>query len=190
MGLVVAVLVGALAVGWAIGGSLSRLAAVSLHRRRLVVAAVAAQVLGVVLVATVGGGGTAYAATLATSAALVLGFVVANRRLPGMPLVAAGLLLNAAVVAANGAMPVSLDAAARAGVDIRPIALGDDPRHAIAGARTRWDALGDVVPVPLPVHPEVVSVGDVLLAAGLAQLIVAGMRRSGENSGDAAPDAT
>jgi len=178
VGLVVAVLVGALVVGRATGGSLARLAEVPLRWRRLVAAAVAVQALGVVLAVSLGGGsGPAYAATLAASAALVLAFVALNRRLPGMPLVAAGLVLNAAVVAANGAMPVSLDAAARAGVETRAIALGSDPRHVIAGDQTRWDAIGDVVPVALPWRPEVVSPGDVLVAAGLAQLISVGMRR-------------
>jgi hypothetical protein len=178
MGLVIAVLVGALVVGRASGGSLVRLAAIPMRRRRLVVAAVAVQVLGVVLaVSLAGGSGTAYAATLAASAAFVLAFVVLNRRLPGMVLVAAGLVLNAAVVAANGAMPVSLVAAARAGVDTRAIALGSDPRHVLAGERTRWNPIGDVVPVPLPWQAEVVSPGDVLIAAGLAELISVGMRR-------------
>jgi hypothetical protein len=83
----------------------------------------------------------------------------------------------AAVVAANGAMPVSLVAAARAGVDTRAIALGSDPRHVLAGERTRWNPIGDVVPVPLPWQAEVVSPGDVLIAAGLAELISVGMRR-------------
>lgn len=188
MGLVIAVLVGALAVGWATGGSLTRLAGVPLRMRRLVAAAVVVQVAGVVLTVTLAGGAkTAYAATLTASAALVLAFVALNRRLPGMTLVAAGLLLNAAVVAANGAMPVSLEAAARAGISTAPIALGDDARHVIAGSRTHWEAIGDVVPVPLPLHPEVVSPGDVLLAAGLAQLIAVGMRprRGAKNPRDA-----
>lgn len=177
VGLVVVVLAGAIVVGRLAGGSLGRLAAVPLHRKALVVGAVAAQVLGAILVAATDAGGGAYTATLVVSAGLVLAFVAANRQLPGMPLVAAGLLLNAAVVAANGAMPVSLDASARAGTDIRAVALGDDPRHVLAGPQTRWDALGDVVPVPLPLRPEVVSPGDVLLAAGLGQLISVGMRR-------------
>jgi hypothetical protein len=34
-----------------------------------------------------------------------------------------------------------------------------------------------VIPVLLPIRPEVVSVGDVLVAAGLAQLVVSALRR-------------
>ena len=50
-----------------------------------------------------------------------------------------------------------------------------DARHEIAGIGTRLRWLGDIVPVPLPVRPEVVSPGDVLVAAGLAELVVLGM---------------
>ena len=42
--------------------------------------------------------------------------------------------------------------------------------------RILGDLLGDVVPVLLPLRPEVVSPGDVLVASGLAQLVVVGMR--------------
>jgi hypothetical protein len=95
----------------------------------------------------------------------------------GVPLVTLGLVLNAAVVAANGAMPVSIDAAFRAGVPTGDIAAGLDARHEIAGRGTVWRRLGDVIPVPLPARPEVVSPGDVLVAAGLAELVVVGMLR-------------
>jgi len=46
----------------------------------------------------------------------------------------------------------------------------------MADAATRLTALGDVVPVALPPRREVVSVGDCLLAAGLALLVVRGLR--------------
>jgi hypothetical protein len=74
-------------------------------------------------------------------------------------------------------MPVSADASGKAGVTTQDLLAGTDPRHELADDGTRLRALGDVVPVLLPVHPEVVSPGDVLVAAGLAQLVVLGMRR-------------
>ena len=40
---------------------------------------------------------------------------------------------------------------------------------------TRLPYLGDVVPVRMPLRPEVVSAGDVLIAAGLAQLVLLGL---------------
>jgi Family of unknown function (DUF5317) len=61
-------------------------------------------------------------------------------------------------------------------VSVRQIAAGQDARHSIAGGGTTWRALGDVIPVPLPWRPEVVSPGDVLIAAGLGEFVLLGMR--------------
>ena len=50
-----------------------------------------------------------------------------------------------------------------------------DSRPEIAAPQiAAW--LGDVIPVPAPWRPEVVSPGDVAVAAGLAQLVLLGMR--------------
>lgn len=169
MSLVVAVLLVGLVLGWLAGGNLDRLGGVPLRRRRLVVAALLAQACGTVV------GGPFYAGGLVASAVLVVAFLALNRGLRGTGLVALGVLLNAVVVGANGAMPVSRGASARAGVSVQDLLPGADLRHELADRRTRLPWLGDVVPVPLPVRPEVVSPGDVLVAAGLAQLVVAGM---------------
>ena len=147
-----------------------------LRGRRLVVIAVVAQLPGAG-VAEVTGTGWVYAVGLAVSALAALAFCARNLRVTGVPLVTAGLLLNAVVVGANAAMPVSIAAAARAGVSIDQIAAGNDPRHEIAGAGTHLRPLGDVIPAPLPVLPEVASPGDLLIAAGLAELVVLAMRR-------------
>lgn len=173
MSLVLVVLVVALAVGWARGGSLNRLGSLPLRSRRLVVGALAAQLLGSVV------GGPFYPLGLVLSAALVVWFLLRNRGIRGTGLVALGLLANALVVTANGAMPVSTDAAARAGVGVQDLLVDADARHEPAGAQTRLRWLGDVVPVPLPLRPEVVSPGDVLVAAGLGQLVVLGMIGAG-----------
>ena len=170
MSLVLVVLAVALAVGWARGGSLDRLGDMPLRSRRLVVAALLAQLLGTVV------GGPFYPVGLALLAGLVVAFLARNRGIRGTGLVAAGLLAGALVVGVNGAMPVSADAAARAGVPIESIDAGLDSRHVVSGASTRLPLLGDVVPVLLPLRPEVVSPGDVLVASGLAQLVVVGMR--------------
>ena len=169
--LVLIVVLAALVVGRLAGGTLDRLGTLPLHGRRLVVLALAAQVLGAVV------GGPAYGAGLVVSAALVVAFLVRNRGLRGTGLIALGLLANALVVGANGAMPVSAEAAGRAGTGTGSLLAGDDPRHELAGPSTRLRWLGDVVPVPLPLFPVVVSPGDVLVAAGAAQLVVAGMLR-------------
>jgi hypothetical protein len=178
VGLVVVVLVGALAVGRLAGGSVRGLSWLRLDGAWLVVAALAAQLGGTAVgVLAAGAAEPAYAIGLAVSAALALWFCARNLSVAGVPLVTLGLVLNAAVVLANGAMPVSLYAVARAGVPTGPIAGGSDQRHELAVPGTRLGVLGDRVPVPLPLRPEVASVGDVLVAAGIGQLVVAGMRR-------------
>jgi len=167
--LVLVALLAALAVGWILGGRLERLGELPLRGRRLVLAGLLAQLAGALV------GGPFYPVGLAVSALLVLAFLLRNRGVRGTGLVAFGLLANALVVGANGAMPVSADAAGRAGVSTQDLVSGSDARHEPLDGQTRLPLLADVVPVPLPVHPEVVSPGDVLVAAGLAELVVLGM---------------
>ena len=165
------VLLGALSIGWAAGGSLAALGDLTLRDAKLVVVALAVQVMGGVV------GGVAYPLGLAVSALLVLGFLARNRGVRGTGLVTLGLLANALVVCANGAMPVSIDASGEAGITTQAILSGQDPRHELSGPDTSVPWLADVVPVVLPWRPEVVSVGDVLVTAGLGQLVVVGMTR-------------
>jgi len=169
MSLVVCALLAGLALGRLRGGSIEALGGRAVRRRRLVVAALLAQTLAAVV------GGPFAALGLAVSAGLLIGFLAVNRDVRGTGLVALGLLANALVVAANGAMPVSPSAAARAGAPQAALLAEVDSRHELAGPGTRLVWLADVVPVPLPLRPEVVSAGDVLVAAGLAQLLVVGM---------------
>ena len=169
MALALLALLVAVAVGVLCGGSLERLGRLTIRSRGLVWGAVAAQVVGTVV------GGPLYPVGLVVSAVLVAVFLSRNRGIRGTGLLAAGLLANALVVAANGAMPVSREAAGRAGAPLQDILLGEDPRHEVADRRTRLPWLGDVIPVPLPYRPEVVSPGDVAIAAGIGQLVLLGM---------------
>jgi len=170
--LVVTVLLSALLAGRLSGGSLAGLGQVRLRAPGLVAAALVAQLAGALI------GGPAHAVGLALSSGLAVAFLLRNRTLAGTGLVAAGLLANAVVIAVNGAMPVSLRAAERAGAPVEQLLAGTDPRHELETGATRLRWLGDLIPVRLPVRPEVVSAGDVLIAAGLAQLVVTAMRRS------------
>lgn len=165
-------LVLALCLGKLAGGSLTRLAGMPLRGWPMLAAALAVEVAGSFTT------GRWYASGLALSAAFVLAFLARNRTAPGVALVGLGLLLNATVVAANGAMPVSRNAAATAGVDVAAVAAGADPRHEVSGVGTRLPVLGDVLALPLPGRPEIVSPGDVVVAAGLALLVITGMRRA------------
>ena len=175
--LLLAVLLVAVAAGALRGGRLAALGRLELRWSGLVLGAVVGQLAGALV------GGPAYAAGLTASALLVAVFLVRNRSLRGTGLVALGLLANALVVGANGAMPVSLRAAALAGADVAAVAAGEDPRHEPLGPGTRLRVLADVLPVPLPVTRAVVSAGDVLVAAGLARLVVVGMCGPGVRSG-------
>jgi hypothetical protein len=178
VGLTIVVLVGAVAVGYALNGTWSGLTTLHLRWRRMVVAAVLAQTGGAAMgILGVADARHGYVLGLAASAVCAAAFCLGNLHVPGVPLVTLGLAANALVVTLNGAMPVSIVAALRAGVPITDIAAGFDARHDIAGAGTTWRSLGDVVPLPLPVRPEVVSPGDVLVASGLGELVVMGMRR-------------
>lgn len=91
-------------------------------------------------------------------------FVVLNRRLPGLWLIALGGLLNLVVIAANGGvMPASPGALAAAGMPLT--------REAFTNSAMVADpvllALGDVFAIPRGwPFANVFSVGDVLLCAG------------------------
>jgi hypothetical protein len=155
-----------------IGGA--RLASLRLRAVRLLVVAAAVQV-GTSALAP--GSGAARLAALVLTALLVGLFVVGNRHVAGTPLIGAGLLLNVLVVAANGAMPVSLSAASDAGLSRAELGLARDAMREPVDDGTWLPLLGDVVPVSLPWRPQVVSPGDVLVAAGVGLLLVASGRR-------------
>ncbi len=155
------------------GGRLSSFERLPAHGLMLPLAALAVLVAELVLGWAGLPAGPLYAIALALSGLLVGCFMLVNRSVTGTGLIAAGLLLNALVVGLNGAMPVSAYAAARAGLGKRAVA---DDRHEPAATGTRLRILGDVIAVPLPLRPEVDSIGDLLAAGGLAQLVFLAMR--------------
>jgi len=99
---------------------------------------------------------------LLSSQVLVVAFLLLNRRLPGVWLVAAGLALNAAVMAANRAMPVDPAAIAAIGMEGAAVPPG---KHTLLTAQTHLPWLADIIPVPW--LRSILSVGDLVLAAGL-----------------------
>jgi Family of unknown function (DUF5317) len=99
----------------------------------------------------------------------LLGFALANLRLPGMTLIAIGLLCNLLVIGLNGGMPVSDGALARSGRAVGPTVERPDARHVLVDEGTRLPQLADALAVrPLGT---VVSVGDVAQYAGLFLLV-------------------
>jgi len=111
-------------------------------------------------------------------ATLVVGLWV-NRGHSGIGLAMAGTVLNATAILVNGGyMPVwdrALEAAQLTPADILSplhfLVSADDP---IAFLRVAGP-LGDVIPIPLPVLRNVLSVGDVILAFGVAVFVFASL---------------
>lgn len=103
------------------------------------------------------------------SQALVATFLILNRSVSGVTLVAVGLGLNALVVGANGAMPVSSTAIEIAGAeamsDARHVEHGVHLRNEPMSSGTRLRPLADVIPIS-PFHV-VVSLGDIAVGLGL-----------------------
>jgi hypothetical protein len=125
---------------------------------------------------------------LALSYALLLVFAVANVRLPGMPLIAIGLLCNAVVITVNGGMPVSVEALAETDQAEVIAALEDEgsDKHHRLDDDDDLTFLADVIVIPQPIGA-VVSVGDLLAYAGLIWLIVAAMRARAPRSSSTHP---
>ena len=114
---------------------------------------------------------------------LLLITVWVNRALPGMPWVGAGLLLNLAVMAANGGwMPVTAEAVAKAGYSgLAPsletgMRLYSSKNIVLPAENTALWWLSDmfVLAKPFPV-PSVFSIGDVFVAGGVLALIQGAM---------------
>jgi hypothetical protein len=94
-------------------------------------------------------------------------FALANRHLPGLPLIAMGGALNlAAIVANGGVMPASAAALRLAGL---PAEAGFSNSAHVADANLAW--LGDVFAIPSGwPFANVFSIGDVVVVIGLGYL--------------------
>ncbi|WP_230204756.1 DUF5317 domain-containing protein [Parafrankia elaeagni] len=146
-------------MGLARGGTLDALSRVYIARPLLFVGVVAVLAFGRLV-------GPLHSPAWILASAGLLAFALTNSRLPGLPLLCAGVILNAVVISANGGdMPVSEWGADRAGVPVEDIRSSDF--HTVADSGTSLRLLSDILPLPTPAAPAVVSLGDVLMAAGL-----------------------
>lgn len=173
----------AITVGMIAGGRVGRLKELDLRAPWVFVLAAAAQV-GLMVLGAAGvslGVGWAPALYVLTFVLVLVGIWV-NRRLPGMWLVGVGVLLNLAVIAANGgSMPVDRGLAVRAGntdmVELLDSTAYTNHVAATEGTRLRW--LGDVLALPMVVpRPKFYSpgsVGDILVTFGACWLILYGL---------------
>ena len=113
---------------------------------------------------------------------LLTAVLLVNRTLPGMTAAALGTAANGIAIVVNGGwMPVWQPSLAAAGFD--PTAVHTNFHTLLtgpvdAGFFARGGPLADLIPIPLPVLQSVVSVGDILLGAGLAFFVFAALVRS------------
>jgi MFS family permease len=105
-----------------------------------------------------------------------------NWRVPGLQIASVGIGANTLAVILNvGQMPIWSAAFRAAGFTAGDIA--NDPFHFILQADTlaefvaRGGLFGDVIPLPIPIIRDVVSIGDVILALGIFWAIVYSMTR-------------
>jgi Family of unknown function (DUF5317) len=170
MRLVLLVITVGLVAGRLAGGRLDRIPRAGVRWPAVAVAGLALQLAPLP-------GGIALA-VLYASFGVLLGFAAANLRLAGFAPLLLGLALNLTVIAANGGMPVARQAIVASGQQATLGALlrdGDGVKHHLAGPRTRLRPLADVLAVPQPVG-QVISVGDILVDAGIVWFIVAATR--------------
>ncbi len=173
----------ALIVGALAGGGLPRLADLKLRWTMLLVAALALR-LGAGLTRETGIGadipvGWAYIAAYG----LIFAWLWGNWRVPGLQIASVGIGANMAAVLVNaGQMPIWSAAYYAAG--FTDAAIATDPFHFLLRADTvaafvaRGGLFGDVIPLPIPVIRDVISIGDVLLALGIFWAIVYSMTRA------------
>ena len=161
----------AVALGIYRGGSLNRLSNISLRWTPLLFEGLVVQ-LAFQLWDPPGLTRSGALAILLLSNLAVTTFLLANIRTPGIFLAALGLVLNVTVIAANGAMPVSTGAAETSGISAPP-ASSSSFKHERLDDDTKLPWLADVIPVPR--LREILSIGDIFLALGLAHLVLAAM---------------
>lgn len=174
------------------GGKARSLLEAKLHAKVLGLACLGLQaVIGALALRSVGIPRGAGALLLGLALIGLLGVARANGQLPGVPLLALGLLANLLVLVLNLGVPVSVETLERAGVAVeRPVDHRPDAKHVIEGPGARLAVLGD----GLAVRPlrTTVSFGDVAELAGLfllVQWLVIGNARREEDAAHGSPKA-
>lgn len=162
------ILVAAVLAGLLAGGSLRPFERVRIHWWAFAAVGLALQAAPVPHIRSVDPD-TVAAAMLLGSYAALLAFTAINRRLPGAPLILAGLALNLVVIAPNGGMPVDAGAIGRAGAET--VTIEGDAKHHLMSPDDVLPFLGDTIAIPEPAGV-IVSAGDVELYAGLVWFVV------------------
>ncbi|HYM52159.1 MAG TPA: MFS transporter [Candidatus Dormibacteraeota bacterium] len=172
----------ALVAGALAGGGLPRLAQLRLRWIWILGLALALRVGSVLLSQNELGSRLPLGWAFVAAYLLIFVWLWGNWRVPGLQVAAIGIGLNTLALLLNGGrMPIWEAAFVAAG--FTPDALAGDPFHflvttgTVADFVSRGGIFGDVVPIPLPVIRDVVSIGDVLLSVGIFWAIVYSMTR-------------
>jgi hypothetical protein len=174
MFILVVALAGGLLVGALLGGSFANLERLSLRLAWLVVVALLIQIVAFSPL----GARLPHPVVIAlhiASYGLLLACVAVNLRRPPLMCLGVGLLSNAVTIVVNGGyMPASRAALRLAGL---PVSVQPHNNSELAGPHTHLAFLGDVFALPHAVPlANIFSVGDILIALGVAWLIVEAMR--------------
>src|SRR5439155_21685311 len=165
--------------GLAVGGSLCSRAEIGLRWWPLAVIGLAFQLAPVPALQGQADHWVGVGLLIASYVAL-LGFVVANARLPGFALISVGFALNVLVISLNGGMPVSRHALLEAygplyGTVVTDLQASGGAKHHLERPDDVLMPLTDVIALGAPVHL-VMSVGDVLFFLGVTWVIAAATR--------------
>jgi len=187
--IVLALVLLALVLSWALGGRIEDLASVKFRHSWLILLALSLQVLIF---------SPWWRQNLASRIPVEWAYLVSmtllvlvtclNWRVPGVVILGIGLLLNASVIFANGGhMPTSLNALKYAGIVDEATTLAQALRtnsSLITDETSLW-FLGDVFAIPgwFPLA-NIYSVGDVVLAIGGALFVFINMRANSSITGD------
>lgn len=176
-------LVLAIVIGYLRGGRLRHLAKLELRAEALILVALVIQWTTPMLARALGlPSNLAFGIWLIAFVLLFVALLM-NRDRPALLVAALGVATNLLVIALNGGMPV-LPAAIRfldPGKPVAAAAFAGDPLYHLAGPATRLPFLADAIPWPWPPFQRgVMSIGDVLLMAGVFWLVQDGMNYRGK----------
>ena len=173
----------ALIVGAAAGGGIPRLADLKLRWTWLLLLALLLRLLAGLSRQTGFGADIPVGWAFIVAYGLIFIWLWGNWRVPGLQIASVGIAANLVAVVINaGQMPIWSAAYFAAGFTLADIA--NDPFHFLLQTDTvsefvaRGGLFGDVVPLPVPIIRDVVSIGDILLALGIFWAIVYSMTRT------------
>ena len=172
----------ALVVGVLAGGGIPRLAELRLRWSWLLLLALLIQLFAGLSRQTGIGADIPVGWAYIVAYGLIFIWLWGNWKVPGLQIASVGIAANMVAVIINvGQMPIWSAAFFAAG--FTPADIANDPFHfllqtdSVADFVARGGLFGDVVPLPVPIIRDVVSIGDILLALGIFWAIVYSMIR-------------